>query len=218
MVTHIFINTMKVLISQSTNRVILTESVLDDIKSTLKSAKDASLEAISSTKKQLNMDLKFLLTWGASIGGIMAPLMDYVNGNYPELDTASAYSLVVGAVSIVFYNNEKQIRKIAEVIEEKGLNDIFVDVLEKTKELKNTLSDFIESLGVTVGQVGNIVSYAFLIPIIPMLISIHVDNNTDTSMVVGNIIKSLLSSGGVALSANLLKVLLHKIVDRIRQN
>ena len=209
---------MKVLISQSTNRVILTESVLDDIKSTLKSAKDASLEAISSTKKQLNMDLKFLLTWGASIGGIMAPLMDYVNGNYPELDTASAYSLVVGAVSIVFYNNEKQIRKIAEVIEEKGLNDIFVDVLEKTKELKNTLSDFIESLGVTVSQVGNIISYAFLIPIIPMLISIHVDNNTDTSMVVGKIIKSLLSSGGVALSANLLKVLLHKIVDRIRQN
>ena len=51
-----------------------------------------------------------------------------------------------------------------------------------------------------------------------MLISIHVDNNTDTSMVVGKIIKSLLSSGGVALSANLLKVLLHKIVDRIRQN
>ena len=84
--------------------------------------------------------------------------------------------------------------------------------------IKNTLSDFIESLGVTVGQVGNIVSYAFLIPIIPMLISIHVDNNTDTSMVVGKIIKSLLSSGGVALSANLLKVLLHKIVDRIRQN
>ena len=209
---------MKVLISQSTNRVILTESVLDDIKSTLKSAKDASLEAISSTKKQLNMDLKFLLTWGASIGGIMAPLMDYVNGNYPELDTASAYSLVVGAVSIVFYNNEKQIRKIAEVIEEKGLNDIFVDVLEKTKELKNTLSDFIESLGVTVSQVGNIISYAFLIPIIPMLISIHVDNNTDTSMVVGKIIKSLLSSGGVALSANLLRVLLNKIVDRIRQN
>ena len=209
---------MKVLISQSTNRVILTESVLDDIKSTLKSAKDASLEAISSTKKQLNMDLKFLLTWGASIGGIMAPLMDYVNGNYPELDTASAYSLVVGAVSIVFYNNEKQIRKIAEVIEEKGLNDIFVDILEKTKELKNTLSDFIESLGVTVSQVGNIISYAFLIPIIPMLISIHVDNNTDTSMVVGKIIKSLLSSGGVALSANLLRVLLNKIVDRIRQN
>ena len=144
--------------------------------------------------------------------------MDYVNGNYPELDTASAYSLVVGAVSIVFYNNEKQIRKIAEVIEEKGLNDIFVDVLEKTKELKNTLSDFIESLGVTVSQVGNIISYAFLIPIIPMLISIHVDNNTDTSMVVGKIIKSLLSSGGVALSANLLRVLLNKIVDRIRQN
>lgn len=209
---------MKVLISQSTNRVIFTESVLDDIKSTLKSVKDVSLEAISSTKKQLNMDLKFLLTWGASIGGIMAPLMDYVNGNYPELDTASAYSLVVGAVSIVLFNNEKQIRKIVEVIEEKGLNDIFVDVLEKTKELKNTLSDFIESLGVTVGQVGNIVSYAFLIPIIPMLISIHVDNNTDTSMVVSKIIKSLLSSGGVALSANLLKVLLYKIVDKIRQN
>lgn len=209
---------MKVLISQSTNRVILTESVLDDIKSTLKSVKDVSLEAISSTKKQLNMDLKFLLTWGASIGGIMAPLMDYVNGNYPELDTASAYSLVVGAVSIVLFNNEKQIRKIVEVIEEKGLNDIFVDILEKTKELKNTLSDFIESLGVTVGQVGNIISYAFLIPIIPMLISIHVDSSTDTSMVVGKIIKSLLSSGGVALSANLLRVLLNKIVDRIRQN
>ena len=209
---------MKVLISQSTNRVILTESVLDDIKSTLKSAKDASLEAISSTKKQLNMDLKFLLTWGASIGGIMAPLMDYLNGNYPELDTASAYSLVVGAVSIVFYNNGKQIMRLIEEIKEKGLDDIFSDVLEKTKELKNSLTDFIESLGVTVGQVGNIVSYAFLIPVIPMIISLINDVNPDTSVIVGKITKSLLSSGGVALSANLLKVLLTKIVERVRQN
>lgn len=209
---------MKILISESTNKTILTESVLDDIKTTLKSAKEVAIETIKNTAKQLNMDLKFLLTWGASIGGIMGPLMDYINGNYPELDKASAYSLVVGAVSIVFYNNGKQIVRLIEEIKEKGLSDIFNDVLEKTKELKNSLLDFVESLGVTVNQVGNIISYAFLIPVIPMIISLINDVNPDTSVIVGKITKSLLSSGGVALSANLLKVLLTKIVERIRQN
>lgn len=209
---------MKILISESTNKMILTESVLDDIKTTLKSVKEVAIETIKNTAKQLNMDLKFLLTWGASIGGIMGPLMDYINGNYPELDKASAYSLVVGAVSIVFYNNGKQIVRLIEEIKEKGLSDIFSDVLEKTKELKNSLSDFVESLGVTVNQVGNIISYAFLIPVIPMIISLINDVNPDTSVIVGKITKSLLSSGGVALSANLLKVLLTKIVERIRQN
>ena len=209
---------MKILISESANKMILTESVLDDIKTTLKSAKEVAIETIKNTAKQLNMDLKFLLTWGASIGGIMGPLMDYINGNYPELDKASAYSLVVGAVSIVFYNNGKQITRLIEEIKEKGLGDIFNDVLEKTKELKNSLSDFVESLGVTVNQVGNIISYAFLIPVIPMIISLINDVNPDTSIIVGKIVKSLMSSGGVALSANLLKVLLTKIVERIRQN
>ena len=128
---------MKILISESSNKMILTESVLNDIKDKLMSAKEVAIEAIKSTAKQLNMDLKFLLTWGASIGGLMGPLSDYINGNYPEIDDASVYSLIVGAVSIVFYNNEKQIRKVIEDIKEKGLSDVFSDVLEKTKELKN---------------------------------------------------------------------------------
>jgi hypothetical protein len=208
---------MKILISESSNKMILTESVLNDIKDKLMSAKEVAIDAIKSTAKQLNMDLKFLLTWGASIGGLMGPLSDYINGNYPEIDEASVYSLIVGAVSIVFYNNEKQIRKVIEDIQEKGLSDVFSDVLEKTKELKNTLSDFINSVGITVGQVGNIISYAFLIPIIPMLISLSTNSDTDTSLLVNKLVKSLLSSGGVALSANLLKVILTKIVDRIKQ-
>jgi hypothetical protein len=208
---------MKILISESSNKMILTESVLNDIKDKLMSAKEVAIMAIKSTAKQLNMDLKFLLTWGASIGGLMGPLSDYINGNYPEIDEASVYSLIVGAVSIVFYNNEIQIRKVIEDIKEKGLSDVFSDVLEKTKELKNTLSDFISSVGITVGQVGNIISYAFLIPIIPMLISLSTNSDADTSLIVNKLVKSLLSSGGVALSANLLKVILIKIVERIKQ-
>ena len=139
---------MKILISESSNKMILTESVLNDIKDKLMSAKEVAIMAIKSTAKQLNMDLKFLLTWGASIGGLMGPLSDYINGNYPEIDEASVYSLIVGAVSIVFYNNEIQIRKVIEDIKEKRLSDVFSDVLEKTKELKNTLSDFISSVGI----------------------------------------------------------------------
>jgi hypothetical protein len=125
--------------------MILTESVLNDIKDKLMSAKEVAIEAIKSTAKQLNMDLKFLLTWGASIGGLMGPLSDYINGNYPEIDEASVYSLIVGAVSIVFYNNEKQIRKVIEDIQEKGLSDVFKakTLSNKNTENKYKLPDFI---------------------------------------------------------------------------
>ena len=121
---------MDILINENQKRFLVVEGLSDNLAKDTKKLFNLTKSIINQSSEQLGMNLQFMLTWGASIGGIMAPLMDYVNGNYPELDTASAYSLVVGAVSIVFYNNEKQIRKIAEVIEEKGLNDIFVDVLE----------------------------------------------------------------------------------------
>ena len=50
-----------------------------------------------------------------------------------------------------------------------------------------------------------------------MLIALSTNSDVDTSVIVGKLVKSLLSSGGVALSANLLKVILTKIVDRIKQ-
>jgi hypothetical protein len=50
-----------------------------------------------------------------------------------------------------------------------------------------------------------------------MLISLSTNGDADTSLLVNKLVKSLLSSGGVALSANLLKVILTKIVDRIKQ-
>ena len=93
---------MKISISEPTSRIILTESVMEDMKDILGYAKSIGIETIKNTASQLNIDLKFMLTWGASIGGLIGPMNDYINGQSPSISESSVYLLCIGAISIVF--------------------------------------------------------------------------------------------------------------------
>ena len=81
-------------------------------------------------------------------------------------------------------------------------------------EVLTVLAGFLKSLNLSAFSVTNMLSYAFLVPIIPMIydaVSEGIWDMKDTEMLV----KSLSAFGLITISGNFLKRLMDLIVDRI---
>ena len=102
------------------------------------------------------MNLQFMLTWGASIGGLMGPLSDYIDGNSPSITEMDKSLILVGVISVLYYDNKEAIEKILRKIKENGLSDEFLDTLRKGKEIKKTFLDFLSSLNISAHKMTNI--------------------------------------------------------------
>jgi hypothetical protein len=90
----------------------------------------------------------------------------------------------------------------------------FDDALSIADVLKNKFLNFIESLGVTISSIGNMMAYTFLIPLLPEIYSLVQDTgkNVDVNMMV----ERIMNYGIVTASAIFVKELVIKIVERFR--
>ena len=91
---------------------------------------------------------------------------------------------------------------------------MFSQVLKKGTKLKQTFFKFIESLNMTLYTISNIMSYSFIIPILPMIWEMSQSGIKGDE--VKGIIVRLLSFGLVSVSGNALKELISKLVVRFR--
>jgi hypothetical protein len=83
-----------------------------------------------------------------------------------------------------------------------------------SEQLKNTFLNFVESLGVTISSIGNMMAYTFLIPLLPEIYNLvqGTSQDVDPSMIV----KRIVNYGIVTVSSLLLKEIITKVVDRFR--
>jgi uncharacterized membrane protein len=121
--------------------------------------------------------------------------------------------LLTGIIASYYVDNKEYVKKILNKIKEKGLSDVFLRVFKKSQELKNAFFDFIESLNITLHKVTNIMSYTFIIPIIPMLYDMATSSNLDGEQI-SEIAKRLVSFGVLTVSGILVKELINKIIKR----
>ena len=106
------------------------------------------------------------------------------------------------------------INGLVEKIKEGGLEGPFKLGAIKANQLKTVLAGFLKSLNLSAFTLTNMLSYAFLVPIIPMIydaVSEGIWDMRDTEMLV----KSLSAFGLITISGNFLKRLMDLIVDRI---
>jgi len=204
---------MDIIINESQKNKLLLETKSQEIPNKIKRAKNFAYNVIENTKKQLGLDLKFLLTWGASIGGIMHPLNEFINGQYPELNNSDVSLIIVGAVSIVFFNNEEIFNKIKETLKDKEILDSLRTAVGKTEELKNVFVKFLSSLNLSLHQMTNVISYAFIIPSLPSIYEI-VSSGSFSSNQIQIIAKRIIASISITLSGILVKELIQKLVNR----
>ena len=205
---------MKIVITESQKSIILSENIGLGINNKLKDMKIFTKNVLNSTKNQTGIDLKFLLTWGSTIGGFMGPIARYMEDKSPSLTDADIALISTGIILTYYNENKEKLIKVLDKIEERKLISEFDDALSIADVLKNKFLNFIESLGVTISSIGNMMAYTFLIPLLPEIYSLVQDTgkNVDVNMMV----ERIMNYGIVTASAIFVKELVIKIVERFR--
>ena len=162
---------VSILITENQKRLLLKESLLKDVSEVIKNNYEVASEILKSSKEQMGVNLQFLMTWGASIGGFVGPLTQFVEGNNPELTSTQVTSIMIGVIATFYLDNRETILKIVNRLKEDGLFDVYIKAVSKGKELKRSFVRFIESLNMTLHKVTNMMTYTFIIPLVEKILS-----------------------------------------------
>ena len=154
------------------------------------------------------------MTWGAGIGGFVGPLNDFLSDRHPELSDVEISLILIGVITSYYVDNKELVNKIVKRIKEDGLYKPFKETLSKGSELRRAFYDFVESLGITLHKVTNILSYTFILPILPMLYNLAQEDISVSS--IRDIVERLIGFGSLSISGIILKELVTKIVKRFR--
>lgn len=204
---------MDILINENQKKFLIVEGLSDNLAKDTKKLFDMTKKVLSDSSKQLKMNLEFLLTWGASIGGFMGPLNQFLEGKYPELSATDSALILTGVISLLYYDNKSTIKEILEKIKEKGLSKEFMESLAKGRELKQVFLDFVSSLNLTTHKISNIMSYTFIVPLLPMIYDM-VQSGTVNPEDASKIAQRLVSFGFLTVGGNALKEFIENIIKK----
>ena len=205
---------MNILITESQERMLLIESIGNELGDVVKQNENLGKTITGKIKELIGIDKVGLLTFGATIGGFVAPVNQFIEGNYPQMSDVDISLLLTGIAATFFYNTPKLMEKIKSLISEKGLESEFEETLSKTKELHSSFFDFMESLNITLFKVSNVLGFAFLIPLLPYIHEIAQNNLSSED--IHKIIKSMLSYGVITVSSVIFKEVMTKLIKRFR--
>jgi hypothetical protein len=203
---------MDFLINESQLRTILQEQDQSKMSDYMKEMYSYTSNLVDRAKSIYGLNLKLLLTWGASVGGFVLPLDNFIKTGRFELNEAEQTLILVGIACSVFYDNSRALKLIYKKIKEQGLEDVFKEVLIKSKNLKNSFSRFLSSANVTISSSLDLVAYSFLIPIITDIL--NGASSGDVGMVAKTIAKRLIASGVVIVSQAVLTDAIKKLVKK----
>ena len=204
---------MDYLITESQLRVILQEQDKSIMSDYMKELYSYTRDLVNKAKKIYGLNLKLLLTWGASIGGFVLPLDNFIKTGRFELNDVEQTLILIGIACSIFYDNSRTLKLIYKKIKENGLEDVFKEVLVKSKNLKSSFSRFLSSVNVTVSSSLDLLAYSFLIPIITDILDASV-NGGDIEIMSKTIAKRLIASGVVIVSQALLSDAIKKLIKK----
>ena len=203
---------LKVVISESQKRLIV-ESVSENMKSIQDESVELTKKIVSDTYKQTGINLSMLLTWGASIGGFISPVSQWLQGKNPELSDGDISLILVSVISVIFYENKEIIKNLVKQLKERNLLNYFKLTLKKAKDLESTFLAFIKSLNIVSFNMLSMLSYAFLVPLLPLIYDM-VSQKHFTMSDVEMIARSIAGYGLITTGGNFLKHVIEKLVKR----
>ena len=204
-----------ILITEEQQRKLIIESVNNEIEDNVRKNYNLFKRISEFSSDEFSNNLGFLITWGAGIGGLMGPVNDFLEGNYPDLSTKEIYLILLSIISTLFLDKKSFVSELLLRIKEKGLTSVFKSGLKKTKELKNTFVSFLKTLNVTTGNMISMLSYAFLIPSLGPIIKL-IESGNVTYDDVKLFVTSLGASKLVTISGKTLGELLKKLISKIQ--
>jgi hypothetical protein len=206
---------INLIITESQRKMILTESIVSNFAESVKNNYDFVKKIIKEASESMGMNLQFAITWGASIGGFIGPINNFLVGKYPNLTDLELSLILTGIIATYYFDNAEMAKQVFEKIKEDGLSIPFKEALKKGKEFKGTFLDFTSSLNITLHKVTNMMGYTFILPLIPMLFEIA-KSGEYTNQDIKQISLRLASFGILTVSAIMIRELLTKIINRFR--
>ena len=204
---------MEYILTESQLKRIILEEKNGDLTQNLRNLYDETKKLLEECAVTWGLNAKFLITWGASLGGMILPLKNYLEGKHPELTHEQVILLILGVACNYFYDNEVFIRKVITKIKKEGLLDVFKDVYSKAEELRRALGEFLKSIKVTANTMYSILSYAFILPILGDIYNLS--QGEDIMESVKLIGQRIAASGVVLIVGAGLNNLLKKVIDRM---
>jgi len=205
---------MKVVINESQYLQLLTESKKFEVESVLSDSKNFARKIISDVKEQFGIDFTFAATWGTVIGGFAKPISDYLHGLHPELTDSQLSLIIFGVILTFFSSNEEKLKQVVEIIKDKKLITFFDQALMKSYDLRESLFSFLESLNITFSKVSNMIAYAFIIPITPLLYNVATMDLTSEQMDL--LAKGVSHWGATIVSSKMLYRIVKGMIKRFR--
>ena len=206
---------MEFFISEQQLKVILMEQDRSRMSDYMKKLYNFTNTLVNKASKIYGLNVKMLLTWGASVAGLVMPLDNYIRTGRFNLNEEQTILVLVGVAMMLFYNTRKTTSKVIEKIREENLEDVFQVLLRKATELKVSFIDFLKAINVTVGNLLEIVSYSFLIPIITDIQKVA-QKTSSISETAAMIAQRLIASGVIVISAQVLTSLIKKLLKRFK--
>jgi hypothetical protein len=204
---------VQILITESQKKYLLKESISNIILDSLEQMSSFTKKVLKESSKQIGMNLEFMIGWGAAIGGFMGPINDFVKGNHPELSDVELSLIITGLIANYFFDNKELSIKVLKKLKENNLMDIYKEAKSKSSQLFKTFVEFIQSLNLQLQKVTNIMSYTFIIPLLPMIYDIaksgHINMNQTKEIAI-----RIAGFATLTVSGIMLKNLLWKLIKR----
>jgi hypothetical protein len=204
---------MDFLINESQLRTILQEQDQSKMSDYMKELYSFTSNLVNKAKKNYGLNLKLLLTWGASVGGLVMPLDVFIRTGRFDLTEEQTTLILIGVACTYFYDNVKTLKTILSKIKEEGLEDTFKEVLVKSRNLRDSFLKFLKSANVTLGSTLELITYSFLIPIITDIQTSMVEGG-DLQTTAMTISKRLVASGVVLVGQIALTETIKKILKK----
>ncbi len=206
---------MDFIINENQLRAILREQDESKMTNYMKRLYSFTKEVANRVGKKYDLNVKMLLTWGTSVGGLILPLDNFIrNGSFNVTDD-QRYLILAGVASILFFNNKKTTKALIEKIDAEGLKNTFNIVLKKSEELEEAFIGFLNGIKISVGTFLDTVAYAFLIPIITD-IQHYISTSSDPRETGKIILERLIASGVVVMGAETLSALMVKLIRKFK--
>lgn len=206
---------MKIILTERQLKMLLEGEKNSEFAESLKTMYDYTNNLINRVLKVYKINLKMLLTWGTSVGGLVLPLDNFIrNGNF-NITEDQKLLVLAGVIFAIFFKNKKKLSSLLDKINKEGLDEVFEVVVNKGSELKDSFKGFIENVTSTSLTFSEILAYSFLIPIITDIyeFSQGVTNFEDAGI---RLTKRLLAAGVVLISSEILSDLMKKLLKKLK--
>jgi hypothetical protein len=206
---------MEFLISESQLKVILMEQDESKLSDYMKQLRSFTVDIVNKVIKNYGINVKMLLTWGTSVGGMMMPLDVYLKSGNFDLSDQQRALVLAGVAFAFFFETKRGFVSILKKIKDEGLEETFQFALDKGKKLKSAFEKFLTSVKVSSSTILDTIAYSFLIPIITDIYSMT--HNTSSIRESAQMIATrLVASGVVVVSKEILENVLKKIIKRFK--